>query len=118
MSATNDAEASHLFTMFSNQPTTELIEAIEAAGIVVRGWEIPAYSFKRRKTFTHTLKIEGRGWIDPRHMSGNLKLTVHGNQNGVYGTTNDPVWIAFEKVVKLGGAHGVWVGNGGMVLGE
>jgi hypothetical protein len=47
-------------------PTPEFVADIEAAGIIVRGWEIPNSAFKKRKTFTHTQKVEGRGWIDPR----------------------------------------------------
>ena len=53
------------FTMFTEKPTDPFLKAIETAGITVRGWEIPAYRFRARKTSRNTLKVEGRGWIDP-----------------------------------------------------
>ena len=103
------------FTVFSDQPTPEFIEAIQGEGISVRGWEIPAYRFSKRKTMRNTQKMD-RGWIDPlRGMSGNLKLTVTGDREGVYGTECDPQVIAFNTVVQIGERLGVYVANGGMV---
>src|SRR6516164_3642473 len=69
------------FTMFTATPTQAFLDAIKAAGITVRGWEIPPYRFRRRKTLTHTVKTDF-GWLDPRDNSGNLKLTIDGERGG------------------------------------
>jgi hypothetical protein len=101
------------FKMFTHQPTDELLQAIEAAGITVRGWEIPNYRFSRRKTMRNSVKTE-RGWTDPTNKSGNLNLTVEGDREGVYGTERDPQVVAFHTVLKLAATYGVHAANGGM----
>ena len=103
------------FTVFSDQATPEFIEAIQGEGISVRGWEIPAYRFSKRKTMRNTKKTD-RGWIHPlRGMRVDLKLTVTGDREGAYGTERDPQVIAFNTVVQIGERLGVYVANGGMV---
>jgi len=102
------------FTMFTEKPTDAFLKAIETAGITVRGWEIPAHKFRARKTSRNTLKVEGRGWVDPNDKVGNLKLSVNGNREGVYATKQDPQVMAFKSVLTLAGIHGVYAANGGM----
>jgi hypothetical protein len=98
----------------AEKPTDAFLKAIEMADITVRGWEIPAHKFRARKTSRNTLKVEGRGWIDPNDKTGNLKLSVNGNREGVYATEQDPQVMAFKSVLALAGIHGVYTANGGM----
>jgi hypothetical protein len=105
------------FTMFTATPTQAFLDAIKAAGITVRGWEIPPYRFRRRKTLTHTVKTDF-GWLDPRDNSGNLKLTIDGERGGEhYGTERDPQMVAFNAVLRLAEEHGIYAANGGMQTG-
>ena len=101
------------FTMFTGNPSPDFLDAINAAGIQVRGWEIPRHRFSRRKTNRHPVKTE-LGWTDPRDKSGNLKLTVNG-ERGEHCTERDPQVIAFNKVLRLAEEHGIYAANGGMM---
>jgi len=94
------------FTLFSHEPSAAFIAALEAVGITVRGWQRPNHKFKRRRSFPHTEKVEGRGWADPRDKSGNLMLTVESDR-----------WKAFFVVLEIAEAHGLWVAKGGMTVG-
>ena len=94
------------FTLFSDEPSSAFIAALEAAGITVRGWEIPPYRFSKRKTFKNSLKVEGRGWTNPRDKSGDLMLTVEHDR-----------WRAFDVVLEIAEVHGLYVANGGMTDG-
>jgi hypothetical protein len=104
------------FTMFTDKPTEAFLKAIETAGSTVRGWELPAYKFRARKTSRNTLKVEGRGWVDPNNRTGDLKLSVNGSREGVYGTKQDPQTMAFKSVLMLAKIHGVYAANGAMKI--
>jgi hypothetical protein len=88
--------------MLGECPPTEFVEAVEDAGITVRGWQIPDYRFSKRKSLKNSMKVEGRGWTDPRNLkSGDLMLTVDGDH-----------WAAFETVLDLAETHNVYMAVG------
>ena len=98
------------FTLFSDEPTEAFKDALQDANIILRGWEILSYRYKRRRTVTNSLKIDGKGWIDPSRKSGDLKLTVSGSREDC------PHHAAWKSVLQLADTHGLWVGNGGCVF--
>jgi hypothetical protein len=67
--------------VISHEPTPAFVAALEAAGITVRGWEIPRYRFSKRRTFTNALKTD-RGGIDlTTAKSGDLRVTIDGGRS-------------------------------------
>jgi hypothetical protein len=92
------------FTMISAAPTPEFVTALEASGITVRGWEVPDYRFRKRKTWRHTLKTE-RGWFDPNDHTGDLKLTADDRRQ------------VFHTVLRIAAEHGIYC-PGGMTIGR
>ena len=79
-----------------------MIDDIKAAGIIVRGFGIPLYRCKKRKTKTHTQYLEHAGlWINPTDRYGDLRLSVPDDHHA-----------AWRKVMEIGSIHNIDVHPG------
>jgi hypothetical protein len=92
-------------TLLSHEPSDEFLDAIRAAGIIVRKWEMPNWCFRKRKSLTHSVKTEG-GWIKPTEKYGELKLTISADEDESTDDENDPMHKAHQTVLKLAEEHG------------